>query len=114
MASPTDTPELNGVAEEVNGWLGKMVMTMLHHSGRSVSFWNKAYSYAVQIKFVLPFNTAKGMMSSFEYLLHAPPDIGLFRIWGCKAFVLEPRSEHRKDFHPPSVMDKPVAILQLR
>lgn len=104
IASPTDTPELNGIAEEVNGWFGKVVTTMLHHSGRPVSFWNKAYSYAVQIKFVVPFNTAQGVMSSFEFLLGVPPDYGWFRTWGCKAFVLEPRSEHRKDFHPKSVM----------
>ena len=104
ITSPTDTPELNGVAEEVNAWLGKATKTMLHHAGRPVTFWTDAYDYAVQVKFVLPMKTARGFMSAEEYLTSEPPFIGHFRVWGCKAFVLEPRTEHRKDFHPPSVM----------
>ena len=38
ISSPTDTPEMNGVAEEVNEWLGDTVTTMLHYSGRPVEF----------------------------------------------------------------------------
>jgi hypothetical protein len=91
-------------SKEVNGWLGRMSLTMLHHAGRPIPFWTEAYTYATQIKFVLPFKTGKGFMSAYEYLTDTPPSVRHFRVWGCKAFVLEPRNEHRKDFHAPSVI----------
>ena len=104
VSSPTDTPEMNGPAEGVNRVLGSMTLAMLHHSGREVEFWPAAYDYAVQIKFVMPAFTAKGYMSPFEYLTGRAPNISHFRVWGSTCFVLEPRSEHRKDWHPRSVV----------
>jgi hypothetical protein len=102
--SSTDTPELNGVAEEVNKWFGQMVTTLLHYSGRPIHFWNLAYRYANEIKSVLPFKTAQGWMSSEECLTGNVPNLSFFRTWGCKATVREPRVESRKDFHPHSIM----------
>ena len=43
-------------------------------------------------------------MSSFEFLMHRAPNISHFRVWGAMCFVLEPRSEHRKDWHARSVV----------
>jgi hypothetical protein len=103
-SSPTDTPELNGLAEETNKWLGHKTVALLHHSGREVQFWVYAYEYAVAIKNIMPFKTTKGLMSSKEFLLSQVPDASWFTVWGCKASVLEPRTEGRKDFHGKTVI----------
>ena len=104
ITSPTDTPELNGVAEGVNKLLGQMTLSMLTHSGREPQFWPGAYNYAVQIKLVLPAKTVQGWMSPFEFITKRTPNVSHFRVWGSKCFVLEPRNEHRKDWHPKSVV----------
>lgn len=104
ISSPTDTPEMNGPAEQMNHILGSMTLAMLHHSGRDVAFWPACYDYAVQIKFILPTMTRKGFMSPYEFLTDRVPDISHFRVWGAKCFVLEPRNEHRKDWHARSVV----------
>ena len=104
IASPMDTPELNGPSEGVNKVFGKMVAAMLHHSGRDKVFWSGAYDYAAQIKFVMPVMTQKGFMSPFEFLEEKPPNIKHYRVWGSKCFVLESRSDKRKDWHPRSVV----------
>jgi hypothetical protein len=38
-SSPTDTPELNGLAEETNKWLGHKAVALMHHLGREIQFW---------------------------------------------------------------------------
>jgi hypothetical protein len=43
-------------------------------------------------------------MSSKEFLLSQIPDASWFTVWGCKASVLEPRTEGRKDFHGKTVI----------
>jgi hypothetical protein len=102
-SSPTDTPELNGLAEETNKWLGHKAVALMHHSGREVQFWVFAYEYAVAIKNIMLFKTSKGLMSSKEFLLSQVPDASWFVVWGCKASVLEPRTEGRKYFHGKTV-----------
>jgi hypothetical protein len=94
-SSPTDTPELNGLAEQTNKWLGHKTVALMHHSGREIQFWVFAYEYAVAIKNIMPFQTTKGLMSSKEFLLSQIPDASWFKVWGCKASVLEPRTEGR-------------------
>jgi hypothetical protein len=44
-----------------------------------------------------------GLMSSKEFLLSQVPDVSWYVVWGCKASVLEPRTEGRKDFHGKTV-----------
>lgn len=66
IASPTDVPELNGIAKLVNGWLGKM--TMLHYSSIQPPFWTDAYTYAAQIKYVLPLKTQKDECRRMSFL----------------------------------------------
>jgi hypothetical protein len=63
-----------------------------------------AYEYAVSIKNIMPFQTTKELMSSKEFLLSQIPDASWFTVWGCKASVLEPRTEGRKDFHGKTVI----------
>jgi hypothetical protein len=103
ITSPTDTPEMNGIAEESNKWMGEVTGSLLHHSGRMVTFWNEAYDYAIQIRDVLPFNTPFGFKSPYEILTGEIPSVSHYHVWGCKAWVLEPRSEHRKDWHGRAV-----------
>ncbi len=104
ITSVTDTPEMNGIAEQSNKWLGEVAGTMLHHSGRMKSFWTDAYDYAVQIRMMIPFQSPYGFMSPYQVLTGGIPNVSHFRVWGCKAWVLEPRVEHRKDWHAKSVI----------
>lgn len=104
ITTPSDTFELNGVAEEVNKWLGQSTLTCLHFAGRSVPFWRKCYEHMTLIKSVLPCKGEGGWMSPIERLTGEIPNISHFRVWGCKAWVAEPRVEKRKDMHEPHVV----------
>ena len=70
----------------------------------SITLWPGAYDYAVNTKLVLPTRTVSGWMSPFEFITGQIPNLSHFRVWGSKCFVLEPRGEHRKDWHPKSVV----------
>ena len=70
----------------------------------SITLWPGAYDYAVNIKLVLPTRTVSGWMSPIEFITGQIPNLSHFRVWGSKCFVLEPRGEHRKDWHPKSVV----------
>jgi transposase InsO family protein len=96
-SSPTDTPELNGLAEETNKWLGHKAVALMHHSGREVQFWVFAYEYAVSIKNIMPFKTSKGLMSSKEFLLSQVPDASWFVVWGCKMQGLSSRTQDGRE-----------------
>ena len=58
----------------------------------------------MHLKYWLPFKTSRGFLTSCEFLTGRVPDLSHARTWGCKAWVLEPRNAHRKDFHAQSIV----------
>ena len=70
----------------------------------TLEFLDLAYNYAVHLKFLLSYKTSRGVMTSCEFLTGRVPDLSHVRTWGCKTWVLEPRNEHRKDWHAQSVV----------
>ena len=52
----------------------------------------------------MPCKGKGGEMSPLERLTGHVPDISHIKVWGCKAWVREPRVERRKDFHAQSVV----------
>jgi hypothetical protein len=97
--SSTDTPELNAVSERKFRTLGEMTLAMLRESGLPVPFWWLAYCAACYIARRLPTKTYKGWMSAFECVPGGEiPDLRFLRIWGCKAYVLTPKGDRRKDW----------------
>ena len=97
--SSTDTPELNSVSERKFRTLGEMTLAMLLRSGLSKHFWFDAYLAACHITLRLPTRTYKGWMSPFECCPGGSvPSLGRLRVWGCKAYVLTPKADRRKDW----------------
>ena len=96
--SPRDTPELNGVSERKNRTHNEMTLCMLTRSGLDRRFWYDAYRVAQMLCNRLPTKTANGYMTPYEFINGAPPNMEYFRIWGCKCYVRDPRSDIRKDW----------------
>jgi hypothetical protein len=97
--SSTDTPELNSVSERKFRTLGEMTLAMLADSGLPSSFWWDAYETACYIARRMPTRTYKGYMSPFECVPGGSvPNISNLRRWGCKAYVLIPKADRRKDW----------------
>ena len=46
----------------------------------------------------LPTKTANGYMTPYQFINGAPPNMEYFRVWGCKCYVRDPRSDIRKDW----------------
>ncbi len=101
--SSTDSPEMNGVSERRNRTLGEMTLALLMDSGLPVIFWWDAYVYACMIVRRMPTRTYRGWMSPMECVPGGSvPDLSRFRRWGCKAYVLIPKGDRRKDWQEKS------------
>jgi len=111
--SPTDTPEMNGIAEAVNKKLGQVTLTFLIQAQMPITFWADAYLFAAYIMLRSPCKTTKGMISPFEFLYGEPPDLRHIRVWGCKTWVIEPRNESRKDWHPKTAVGRYIGLSTL-
>jgi hypothetical protein len=97
--SSTDTPELNAVSERKFRTLGEMTLAMLADSGLPTNFWWDAYVCACYVARLMPTRTYKGWMSPAECVPGGvTPSLSRLRRWGCKAYVLKPRADRRKDW----------------
>ena len=94
-----DTPELNAVSERKFRTIGEMTLTMLTASGLPKSFWFDAYQTACYIVRRMPTRTWQGWMSPYECVPGGSvPSLSWLRKWGCKAYVLTPKADRRKDW----------------
>ena len=95
----TDTPEHNAISERKFRTLGEMALAMLVDAGLSKSFWWDAYVTACEITRMMPTRTCRGCMSPTECVPGSKtPNLYRLRPWGCKAYVLVPRADRRKDW----------------
>ena len=69
-----------------------MTLAMLADSGLPKTFWWDAYVTSCVITRMMPTRTCRGWMSPAECV----PG-GNTRRWGCKAYVLIPKADLRKD-----------------
>jgi len=100
-----DTPELNSVSEKKFRTLGEQTLSMLADSGLPKSFWWDAYRCACHITRMMPTRTCKGWMSPMECVPGGSvPNLSWLRRWGCKAYVLTPRSDRRKDWEDKAMI----------
>jgi hypothetical protein len=112
-SSPTDTPEMNSVAELTNRELYQMTLSMLIHSNMPVTFWEDAYQVASMTKGYIAVKNSLGYTTPDEVWYGTPPNIKHLRTWGCRAWVQEPRVEARKDFHPRGAEGKLIGYSDL-
>ena len=104
--SSTDTPELNAVSERKFRTLGEMTLAMLTDSGLPKSFWWDAYVTACVITRMMPTRTYRGWMSPMECVPGGKvPNLSRLRRWGCKAYVLQPKADRRKDWEDKARVD---------
>ena len=97
--SSTDSPEQNSVSERKFRTLGEMTLAMLADSGLSKGMWWDAYVTACHITRMMPTRTYRGWMSPQECVPGGTvPNLSWLRRWGCKAYVLIPKADRRKDW----------------
>ena len=81
-----DTPQLNGVAEQLNQSLLERIQALQHTSAFPKSMWGDALRHATWLKNC----TATRMLGNktpYEELFGTPPDLSGLRLWGCNAWV---------------------------
>jgi hypothetical protein len=78
--------------------LGVMALGMLSRSELLKIWWIKAYQAARYVLRRLPINTAQGYMTPMEADPGGQvPTLEYLRVWGCKAYVLKPKADKRKE-----------------
>ena len=88
--TPVHTPQRNAIAERKNRTLMEMTRTLLQHAGLSADrFWQDALTAAVithnRVTVVTELNKTQ-----HELWTGHKPDLSLFRVFGCDAFVRVP------------------------
>ena len=81
------TPQQNGVAERMNQTLIGGARSMLHHAGMTKGFWSEAILTATHVLNRSP-RKGLGWRTPYELLFGTTPDVSHFRIFGCRAWVL--------------------------
>ena len=103
--SLTDTPEQNAVSERKFRTLGEMTLAMLADSGLPKSYWWDAYVTACEITRMMPTRTHVGWRSPMECVPDGKvPNLTRLRRWGCKAYVLVPKADRRKDWEDKAMI----------
>ena len=84
------TPQQNGVAERRNRTLLDIVRSMMSHASLPDSFWGYALQTAAHILNQVPSKTVLG--TPYERWSGKKSVLNYFRIWGCPAHVLKPKT----------------------
>jgi hypothetical protein len=93
------TPEQNGVAERKFRTISEAVLTTLRYSGLDVSLWGDCVTAVCMTLRMIPTRTHRGWMSPMECVPGGKvPNLSRLRVWGCKAYVLTPKADRRKDW----------------
>ncbi|KAG1670005.1 hypothetical protein FOA52_011160 [Chlamydomonas sp. UWO 241] len=92
------TPEQNGVAERINRTLTDKVRPMLAHSGMSLGYWGEAMLAANYLRNLSP--SSHSNKTPHELLFNRVPDVSHLRVWGCPAFMLQPKAMRTSKLSP--------------
>ena len=92
IVTPTNRPELHGLAERWNKTVFKMANSMLYSSRVSHVLWPSAVAYANSIRNRLPLR-GLGKFTPYELFFKRRPRLHEFRVWGCDAYVLLPSGQ---------------------
>lgn len=95
------TPQQNGRAERWNRTFMEKALSMLHHAGLSLGFWQLAVDTAVHVYNRTPTRTLKWKTPMELWSAGHIPDVSYFRVFGCKAYV-HTQKEHRHKLEPNS------------
>ena len=93
-------PPQNAHAERMWLTLLQPVRTMLVESSVNEKFWSFAMLHACNVHNVLPSLTNPDETSPHEMAHGTPPDVSMFRVWGCIAYYLIPDHEVKSKISP--------------
>ena len=85
------TPQQNGTAERMNRTLKEHLKTLLAHVSAKQSLWREALQTAV-----LAYNLGPVVgrsVTPYQAFFGSKPSASALRSWGCKAFVLLPKTQ---------------------
>ncbi|KAH9668310.1 Integrase catalytic domain-containing protein [Citrus sinensis] len=94
------TPQQNGVVERKNRSIQEMARTMLNENSLPKYFWAEAVNTACYVlnRVLIRPNLNK---TPYELWKHRKPNIGYFKVFGCKCFILNTKDNIGK-FDPKS------------
>jgi hypothetical protein len=81
-----NTPQLNGIAEQLNQMLLGCVHTLQHEAGLPKMLWGEALHHATWLKNHMAICTLDAKMP-FEALFRTLPNLSVAHLWGCKVWV---------------------------
>lgn len=85
-----ETPQHNGVTEQLNRTLVERVRAMLHASGLPKNLWGEAIKHAVYMKNHTATHVLDGK-TPYEMLYGKKPNLMDLPVWGTKVWVHDPR-----------------------
>ena len=88
------TPQQNGVAKRMNRTIQETARSMMYNAGQDKKFWAEAVCTAVIIRNRSP-TVAVDNMTPYECFYGSKPDVSLFKVFGCKAYM-HVSNENRK------------------
>ncbi|HEV7738394.1 MAG TPA: DDE-type integrase/transposase/recombinase [Chlamydiales bacterium] len=89
------TPQQNGMAERANRTVIQAAKAMLHSTGLSYGFWERAVETAVFSRNRSPTQSLT-YKSPYELLFGRTPDLSYMRVFGCLAYRNIPSDNRRK------------------
>ena len=91
-----NTPQENGVAEQLNRTVLEMVRTMMFDSKLPKAYWTFAVKYAQEILNRLPMRVVSEDRTPHELFLQKKPSVAHIQIFGCQAYVHVPDKKRSK------------------
>jgi len=97
-----NTPQENGVAEQLNRTVLEMVWTMIFDSKLPKAYWTFAVKYVQKILNRLPTRAVSEDRTPHELFLQKKPSVAHIQISGCRAYMHIP-DEKRSKLDPKAV-----------
>ena len=91
-----NTPQENGVMEQLNRTVLEMVWTMMFDSKLPKAYWTFAVKYVQEILNRLPTRVVSKDGTPHELFLQKKPSVAHIQIFGCRAYVYVPDKKRNK------------------
>jgi hypothetical protein len=90
--SAPNTPQQNGLAERMQQTIWSGIRAILHHAGLKNGFWSEALAVIIHVLNRAP-RKRLDWRTPHEVLTGQVPNVAYFRIFGCRAWVLDKKGK---------------------